>query len=199
MQNIYDMHDAFFDYLKKFSAETLSAEEKALIKKVFYPLKLRKRQHLLQAGNCCVHLAFIIKGAMRQYLVDDKGMEHTSALGIESWWMCDSESFTLFTPSTYYIDAWEDTEMLIMSRVDQLELMKVPAFAEMVRLLNHNNNMANQRRITSSISSSAEKRYTDFLTCHPELVLRFPQHLIASYLGITKDTLSRIKRNLARK
>jgi CRP-like cAMP-binding protein len=69
----------------------------------------------------------------------------------------------------------------------------------MVSQLNDKNNMANQRRITSSISSSAEKRYTDFVSCYPELVARFPQHVIASYLGITKDTLSRIKHNLLKK
>jgi CRP-like cAMP-binding protein len=193
------MHDAFFNYLKKFSSEPLSEDEKTLFRQAFSPLKLRKKQYFLQAGNQCRNFAFITKGAMRQYTVDDKGAEHIARLGIENWWMGDRESFTLFTPSIYHIDAWEDTEMLIINRVDSLELRKVRAFSEMVSQLNDKNNMANQRRITSSISSSAEKRYTDFVSCYPELVARFPQHVIASYLGITKDTLSRIKHNLLKK
>ncbi len=193
------MYDSFFEYLKKFSPDPLSEDEKELFKQAFSPFKLRKRQYFLQAGNQCKHFAFITKGAMRQYTVDDKGTEHIARLGIENWWMGDRESFIMFTPSAYNIDAWEDTEMLIISRPAVLELKKIPAFAEMMHTLDERNNIANQRRITSSISSSAEKRYTDFVECNPELLMRFPQHVIASYLGISKDTLSRVKRQLLQK
>lgn len=187
------MHDLFFDYLKKFSSEPITEEEKVMFIKAFIPFKLRKRQYFLQAGNQCKHFAFITKGAMRQYTVDDKGTEHIARLGIENWWMGDRESFIMSKPSTYHIDTWEDTEMLIISRPDTLLLKNIPAFSAMTNQLDDRNNMANQRRITSFISYSAEKRYTDLLSCYPQLVSRFPQHIIASYLGITKDTLSRVK------
>jgi CRP-like cAMP-binding protein len=194
------MHEALFNYLKKFSSDPLSEEEKVLLKQAFIPSTLRKRQYFLQAGYQCKHIAFIVKGAMRQYSVDDKGIEHTLRLGVEGWWMGDRESWVMLTPSIYHIDACENTEMLLINRANTLELIKkVPAFCEMLFQLDENNFIANQRRLTSYISSTAEKRYTDFIACYPELVERFPQHIIASYLGITKDTLSRVRRQLLQK
>lgn len=193
------MYEAFFDYLKKFSSEPLSEDEKVLLKQAFIPSKLRKRQYFLQAGYQCKHVAFIIKGAMRQYSVDDKGIEHILRLRVERWWMGDRESWVMLSPSIYNIDAWENTEMLLINRANTLELIeKVPAFHEMIHQLD-DNNIANQRRLTSYISSTAEKRYTDFIASYPELSERFPQHIIASYLGITKDTLSRVRRQLMQK
>jgi len=194
------MHEAFFEYLKKFNCPLLSEEEKVLIKKAFIPTKLRKRQYLLQAGDQCKNFAFIVKGAMRQYSVGDKGSEHVIRLGVEGWWMGDRESWVIGTPSVYNIDAWEDTEVLLVTRPAVLELLrKTTIIGEMMRQLDERNNMANLRRLTSSISATAEKKYADFAACYPGLVERFPQHIIASYIGVTKDTLSRVKRQLLRK
>ncbi|WP_256002014.1 Crp/Fnr family transcriptional regulator [Pedobacter deserti] len=106
------MHDAFFNYLKQFSQAPLLEEEKALIKQTFVPAKLRKKQFLLQAGDVCKHYAFIVKGAMRMYSVDDKGIEHIVRLGIEEWWMGDRESFVMRTPILYHIDALEHCDLL---------------------------------------------------------------------------------------
>ncbi|MET0463391.1 MAG: Crp/Fnr family transcriptional regulator [Chitinophagaceae bacterium] len=190
-----DMYDAFFEYLQKFSADPLSEDEKALIMQAFTPSKLRKRQFLLQAGNRCKYFAFIVKGAMRMYSVDDKGIEHIVRLGVEEWWMGDRESFVMLTPSQYHIEAWEHCELLCITKEWTIELQnKVPAFREMKMKLDERNQMANNRRLTSAISSTADKRYTDFIECYPELLVRFPQHIIASYLGVNKDTLSRVKR-----
>ncbi|REA55507.1 Crp/Fnr family transcriptional regulator [Dyadobacter luteus] len=194
------MLEAFLDYLKKYSSAPISEDEKTLLARSFIPSKLRKRQYLLQAGEQCKQFAFIVNGAMRQYSVDDKGNEYIVRLGVEGWWMGDRESWVMATPSIYHIDAWEDTQMLLVTRGNVLELLKnVPAFNEMTCQLDERNNIANQRRLTSAISANAEKRYTDFAECYPELLERFPQHIIASYLGITKDTLSRVKRQLMQK
>jgi CRP-like cAMP-binding protein len=194
------MHDAFFDYLKKYTAEPLSGDEKVLLERAFIPSKLRKRQYFLQEGNYSKYFAFIVKGSMRMYSVDDKGTEHIVRLGVEGWWMGDRESWVMLSPSLYNIDALENTELLLINRADTLDLIKkIPSFSEMIRQLDERNNIANQRRLTSSISAAAEKRYTDFIDCYPELFERFPQHIIASYLGITKDTLSRVRRQLLQK
>ncbi|MCE7064059.1 Crp/Fnr family transcriptional regulator [Dyadobacter sp. CY326] len=191
------MYEAFFNYLEKFSSEPVSEDEKVLLKKALIPAKLRKRQYFLQAGDQCKNFAFIVKGAMRQYSVDEKGTEHIVRLGVEDWWMGDRESWVMLTASIYNIDAWEDTEMLLINRANTLELIKTIApFRDMIQQLDEKNNIANQRRLTSTISSNAQKRYTEFIDCYPELLQRFPQHIIASYLGITKDTLSRIRRQL---
>jgi len=194
------MYEAFFEYLNRFDFPPLSEEEKLLFKQALIPFKLKKRQCLLLAGDQCKNFAFIVKGAMRQYSVDDKGTEHMVRLGVEGWWMGDRESWVIGTPSLYNIDAWEDTEMLLVTRANILELLKnLPLISEMMRQLDERNNIANQRRLTSSISATAEKKYTDFVECYPGLLKRFPQHIIASYLGITKDTLSRVKRTLLQK
>jgi CRP-like cAMP-binding protein len=191
------MYNAFFNYLQKFSSKPLSDDEKELMERTFTPVKLRKRQFLLQAGYQCKHFAFIVKGAMRMYSVDDNGIEHIVRLGVEEWWMGDRESFVTLTPSNYNIDAWEHCELLYITKEGTIELQnKVPAFCEMKMKLDERNQMANNRRLTSAISATAGKRYADFIECYPELALRFPQHIIASYLGISKDTLSRVKRQL---
>jgi len=187
------MHQSFFKYLKKFSSEPLTKAEKKTITKAFSPLKLKKKQYFLHAGHHCKHFAFIVKGAMRQYIVNNKGIELIIRVGIENWWMGDRESFIFSKPSLYYIDAWEETEMLIISMEDSLQLMRIPAISAMMVQLDERNSIANQKRIASLISLSAEKRYANFVASYPELVSRFPQHIIASYLGITKDTLSRVK------
>ena len=191
------MHEAFFNYLQKFSSDPLSEEEKALIRRNFVPFKLRKRQFLLQAGDVCKNFAFIVKGAMRMYSVDDKGSEHIVRLGVENWWMGDRESFSMLKPSFYHIDAWEHCDLLYITKVGSLELQhNIPAFTEMKLQLDEGNQIANNRRLTSAISATAEKKYTDFIECYPEFYNRFPQHIIASYLGLNKDTLSRVKRQI---
>lgn len=163
-------------------------------------MKIRRRQYFLKEGEVCRHFAFIVKGAMRQYKVDDKGVEHIVHLGIENWWVGDRESWVMLSPTAYCIDAWEDSELLLISREDTIRLLhELPAFSEMTRLLDERNNIATQRRITSSISATAEGRYNDFVDCHPDFLQRFPQHIIASYLGITKETLSRIRRQSLQK
>jgi len=189
------MYNAYLNYLGNFSSKPLTDDEKELIRQNFAPFRLRKGQYTLQAGDICKKFAFIVKGAMRMYFVDDKGLEHIVRLGIEDWWMGDRESFINQTPSRLYIDALERCELLLMTLDNAKELEKmVPAFRQMMNKLDERNIMANERRLTAAISFTAEKRYMEFAECYPALVHRFPQHIIASYLGINKDTLSRVKR-----
>lgn len=189
------MHEKLVAYINQYATSPLSSEEEAMIMSTFQPKKLRKKQYFLQEGDVCKHTGFIVKGAMRQYSVDDKGVEHIVHLFIENYWASDRESTIMLTPSKYNIDAWEDTELLVITRVDMLDLMtKIPALVEMIRLMDERNAIANQRRLSSTISNTAEKRYEEFAAHHPQFIQRFPQHLIASFLGITKETLSRIRK-----
>lgn len=189
------MHENLLVYINQHIASPLTSEEEALIVATFRPKKLRKKQYFLQEGDVCKYAGFIVKGAMRQYSVDDKGVEHIVHLFIENYWANDRESATMLTPSKYNIDAWEDTEILIVTRAEMLDLMeKIPALVQMTRVMDERNAIVNQRRLSSTISNTAEKRYEEFATHHPQFIQRFPQHLIASFLGVTKETLSRIRK-----
>lgn len=189
------MHEKLIAYINHYASVSLTKVEEALIVATFLPKKYRKKQYFLQEGEVCKYAGFIVKGAMRQYSVDEKGVEHIVQLFIENYWANDRESSTMLTPSVYNIDAWEDTEILLVTRADMLVLMsKIPAMTEMIRLMDERNAIANQRRLNSTISNTAEKRYEEFSKNHPQFIQRFPQHLIASFLGITKETLSRIRK-----
>ncbi len=189
------MHKNLFDYINRHATSPLTTEEEAIIVATFQPKKLRKKQYFLQEGNVCKYAGFIVKGAMRQYSVDDKGVEHIVQLYIEDWWATDRESAIMLTPSKYNIEAWEDTELLIVTRADMMELMeKIPAIGQMTRVMDERSYIASQRRLNSSISNTAENRYKEFADNYPQFIQRFPQHHIASYLGITKETLSRIRK-----
>ena len=189
------MYQSLFDYVSDYSKMSLTPEEEELIKSHFRPKSLRKKQFFLQEGDVSKYTGFITKGAMRQYAIDDNGNEHVINFFVEKYWATDRESFFNLTPSAYNIDAWEHTELLIITRADVLELMmKVPAIAIMIRKMDERNAIATQKRITTIISNSAEARYEEFVKNHPQFLQRFPQHQIASYLGVTKETLSRLRK-----
>lgn len=187
-------------YLNKYVSTLISDEDFDVVQKHFIKKKIEKKQYFLAEGEICKDMAFIVKGAMRQYYIDEKGIEHVVNLYVEDWWAGDRESFVTLKPSIYNIDTWEDCEVLLISRENTLKLCnQCPAFNEFVLKLDERNNISTQKRITSSISFTAEKRYEEFVERHPYFVQRFPQHIIASYLGITKDTLSRVRKKILKK
>ncbi|UFH33092.1 Crp/Fnr family transcriptional regulator [Chryseobacterium sp. C-71] len=187
-----------FHYINQYAL--ISEEDFEIFKSHFIQKKLSKKQYLLQEGEICKYLGFIVKGAMRKYYIDEKGVEHTVNLYVENWWAGDRESFVMLTPSAYNLDAWEDCELLLISRESTLKLRnECPAFNELTLKLDEQSTISTQKRITSSISLTAEKRYEDFVNNYPHFTQRFPQHIIASYLGITKDTLSRVRKKALKK
>ena len=187
------MHDRLIEYINRYAVSPLKDHEVDTIKRVFVPKKLRKRQYFLQAGEFCKHYGFVVKGAMRHYSVDEKGNEHIVRLSIENWWVGDRESFIMLTPSLYFIDAWEETDLLTLSQTDLPILDEIPAFLEMKARMDENHHIALQKRVNESISLSTEQRYEALAQMYPEFLQRFPQHIIASYLGVTKETLSRVR------
>jgi CRP/FNR family transcriptional regulator, anaerobic regulatory protein len=189
------MQEVFRKYLDSHQTTPVGDEEFALIISYFTPKKLRRRQYLLQEGDVCRHLSFIAKGAMRQYTVDEKGTEHILRFGIENWWMSDRESFITKQPSRFNIEAVEDCELLQLNHTGYEELSRVsPAYIQLNRILDERGYIAAQKRIHSSISNTAEERYIELLNTHPAFFQRFPQNMIASYLGVSPETLSRIRK-----
>ena len=188
------MYEALIKYFNSYSTHPLTEDDVSSIESVFVPKKFRKRQYFLQEGEVCKYTAFIVKGAMRQYTVDDKGEEHIARLSIENWWASDRESLMKQIPSIYFIDAWENTDALIITKVDFIDLIdRIPTLSEWMRNIDVNFAIASQRRLNAAISLSAEERYHDLEKNYPEFLQRFPQHIIASYLGINRETLSRIR------
>jgi len=189
------MHESLFKYIRSHSSTPLTDSEIELIKNAFVPQKLRKHQYFLQEGQVCKYSGFIVKGAMRQFSVDKKGTEHIVRLLIENWWANDRESYVMLTPSAYNIDAWEDTDVLLITKSDFLNRVNsIPAIIEMSAKMDENFAIATQKRLNATISLSAEQRYDYIAKMYPEFLQRFPQHIIASYLGITKETLSRVRK-----
>lgn len=192
------MYELFFQSFN--SKVQLTPEEETQLKTYLKPKKLRKKQYLLQEGDVCKSIAFIEKGALRAYSVDDNGNEHIIQFGLEGWIISDLYSFLSGEPATYNIDAIEDSELVLINKSEHEELLqKMPKYETFTRLNVTGAYLAMQRRLTSIISSSVEERYSGFIALYPHIVQRVPQHMIASYMGLTPETLSRIRRRISSK
>jgi CRP-like cAMP-binding protein len=188
------MYEALIKYFCRYATLPLTENDIVSIESAFIPKKFRRRQYILQEGEVCKYAAFIVQGAMRQYTVDDKGEEHIIRLFIENWWATDRKSLYKQTPSIYFIDAWEETQALLVTKNALTDLIdNIPALQEWVKNVEVNYAIASELRISAAISLSAEERYHDLEKNYPEFLQRFPQTIIASYLGINRETLSRIR------
>jgi CRP-like cAMP-binding protein len=191
-----------FDLLRAHIAKrvVLTDEEFERVTTFFIPKKVRKGQYLLHAGEVCRYVAFVVKGCLRQYYIDAKGEEHVVQFAIEDWWISDMYSTLTGQPATYNIDALENSEVLLFERraLDTLG-GEIPKFEKFFRLLLEGSFIAKERRIAASLSLSAEEQYLCMLDMYPKIVQRIPQNQIASYLGITPQSLSRIRKELAGK
>jgi CRP-like cAMP-binding protein len=166
-------------------------------KTLFVPRKLRKRQYLLQEGDVCKYQAFVEKGIMRSYTIDEKGNEHILQFASEGWWIADLSSFITEEPSVFNIEVLEDAELLLITKPSwELLMQKIPGFEHFFRIIIQNHLIATQRRLLQSLSESAEEKYKKFTDMYPACVLRVPQHMIASYLGLSRETLSRLRKNI---
>jgi len=176
----------------------LTPEQKETVKSFFIPKKLRKRQYILQEGDVCKYVIFVEKGMLRSYSIDEKGNEHIMQFAFEGWWITDQYSFLTGEPSVYTIDALEDSELLLLTKQAEEDLLlKIPQFERYFRILLQNNVIATQRRLLGSLYKSAEERYNELIRVCPTIPQRVPQHMMASFLGITPETLSRIRKQVA--
>lgn len=194
------MIDPLIQHINSKIDNKLTDNDISLLKEVFKPKKIRKHQYFMQSGEVCRMAGFVVKGALKKYTIDDTGKENILELFIENWWAADKESFMIGTPTPYYIDAYEDTELLVITKDDFLKkLCKLSFYSEFNQALTERQSIQLMKRLQSSKTYTAEQKLEELQNTYPEFFQRFPQHIIASYLGMTKETLSRIRNNALKK
>ncbi len=159
---------------------------------------VKKDEFLLRKGEYSHYIFFVESGLLRQYSIDEKGKEHILGFAPENWFVSDRESIYFNQPSSYFIQALEySTVALLDDNFLKLLSTKVPAFRDYNNKLLHNHIRSLQKRINQLLSDSAEERYLQFVKRYPDILLRVPQTMVASYLGITPESLSRLRKDLA--
>lgn len=179
---------------------SLSSEELAYFNSKLEYKIVPKKTFLLHDGDVCNFEAYINKGCIRNYYIDENGFEVILQFAIEDWWVSDIASFQNHRPSNMFIETLEDCELLILSpqtKEDVLE--KVPKLERFFRLMVQRNLAVLQSRLFKTIATSALDKYLDFLKRYPTIPQRVAQHYIASYLGISPEFLSKVRTKMSKK
>jgi len=173
----------------------ITEEQQQKIQSFFSSKKLRKKQYLLQEGDICKCLSFVSKGLLKSYVLDEKGNERINMFAFEGWWISDFNSFINQEAAVLNIDAVEETEVLMITLEDYEKMMlEIPIMDRYFRILYQNSLITKDYRLMVSNSFTAEEKYMHFAQRNPEIIKRIPHNLIASYLGLTPETVSRIRK-----
>ncbi|MXV15725.1 Crp/Fnr family transcriptional regulator [Hufsiella ginkgonis] len=158
---------------------------------------VKKKTLLLRQGEVCRFEAYIIKGCVKKYYIDQQGDQVILQFAVEDWWISDIGSFSEQKPSNLFIETLEDTELLVIDFENKEILFReVPRLERVFRIMVQRSYSVLESRFYAAITHTAESRYLDFVKRYPQIVQRVPQQQIASYLGITPESLSRIKKQL---
>lgn len=187
------MHESIQNYISRFVS--LTPEELSVVENCIQLREFPKKTMLLNAGDVCNFEAYVLKGCIREYFIDHKGQELTLEFAVEDWWVSDITSFENQSPSIMYIETLEDCELLVLSRAAKDELLaRVPKLERMFRLMIQRHLSVLQKRLFRTVSYTAMDKFEEFLKRYPSLPQRVPQHYIASYLGITPEFLSKLRK-----
>ena len=183
---------AFETYIKE--RARLSDEEVRLMESLAIQRTMRRKEFLFQQGEVCRYKIFIVNGLLRAYSTRQDGSEHILQFSPENTWTTDPESFYQSTPSVYSIDALEASEVILWTRSDFDYLHKsIPGLKTFSDELISQSNAIIRQRVLTTISLTAEEKYDEFVQKYPDIFARVPLHMVASYLGVTRETLSRIR------
>ena len=159
-----------------------------------------KKDYLLREGEICKQEGFVIKGCFKIFSIDNKGNENILYFAIRDWWLSDIDSFTNQIPSDLSIQAIEDSEVLLISKEDKLKSYdQIPKIEKLFRIMTQKSLVSNQRRILRNQSLSAEEHYEYFLANYPNISKKITNIQLATYLGITHEFVSKIRRKISQK
>ena len=173
----------------------LSADELAQFTSAFTLRQIKKRQFIVEPGLIALHRTYVVQGALQAFVIDLAGNNHTIQFAIEDWWITDVNSYIYRKPASMYITALEDSTLLQLDFAAEQQLKQANhRFETLFRLHAERAAAYHQRRLISSLTRTAQERYEEFVATYPLVMQRLPQYVIASYLGMTKGFLSRIRK-----
>lgn len=172
----------------------LSAPEQEILVDFLVFKAIKKRQFLLHESQVAKEVAFVISGCLRSYSIDENGFEHILQFAPEGWWITDMYSFIAEQEGHLNIDALMDAEVYLLSRKNQLILFdRIPALERYFRIVTEKALVSSHQRLVDSLSLTASQRYSNFCNTYPTLIHDLPQKLIASYIGVTPEFLSKLR------
>jgi CRP/FNR family transcriptional regulator, anaerobic regulatory protein len=178
----------------------LSRQEQEMLSEFLVLKTVKKKQFLLHEGQIAKDVAFVVSGCLRSYSIDQNGFEHILQFAPEGWWITDMYSFISQQPTHLNIDALIDTEVYLLSRQNQLELFdKIPKLERYFRIVTENSLVGSRQRLIDNLSLTASQRYGNFCDTYPTLIHDLPQKLIAAYIGVTPEFLSKLRSAKAKK
>ena len=184
--------ELFLDNMRKHIR--LNEEEEVLVLSKHRPVKLKRREHLVKQGTVARDLAFVMEGCLRAYALDDNGFEHILQFAPAGWWISDMSSVISRRESLLNVDAIKPSEVLLLSREDQLSLFdEVPKLERYFRVLTENGLVSSRMRLFENLSLTARQRYQRLCQTYPNLINEIPQKYIASFIGVTPEFLSKIR------
>ncbi len=187
------MFQNFANYLSR--TADFNNQELALIKKVSLLRKIPKRRLILKEGQIARYNIFVVKGCLRLFSISADGSEHTVRFAIEDWWISDYESYYAEQPSKYNLEALEDCELILIAKNELKSLYTtIPKFKNLKDEWEAKCAGVSQGRIHATISETAEQKYIWFIKNNAQIFNRVPLHMIASYLGLSRETISRVRR-----
>ena len=191
-----DEHHGLLQNIRRYVS--LGATEEGKLLAIARTTRIRRRQFIDQPGYVCLYRNYVVEGAFRSFFVDAEGKEHTVQIAVEDWFVSDFYSYITQTPATLFVEALEDSVILQM-RYEDIEGLcaEIHALSEYFRITTERAFAFSRKRALSNLSKTAEERYLELLARYPDIVQRVPQKIVASYLGMTPEFLSKIRKNLA--
>lgn len=194
------MLDCLRQNIERTIKEPISDKDYKAFRAFMFEKTYDKKHTILEEGNVCNYIYFIEQGSSYSYITDQKGEKHAIQFSLEGYWISDLYSFYSGKQAIYNIETLEPIKVLMLNRESfEKACCSIPIIDRFFRILIQNAYVALQYRLAKTNSEEAETRYEEFSKTHPDFIQRIPQYLIASYLGIKPQSLSRIRKEIAHK